>query len=923
MSIRYITYRIFALFALSMLVACSEDENILFEEAEGVEMKGVVPTMTRAGVSVPELEDYVGKKEFANNDRAVFVSIKRTSNPISQFTYQDIEFVCSASTTADGVTSIGWSRDKDTGTGGGNARPDRIYWSDATHEHTFIGYCAPQQGEGASFDWKKPENSEVYYGSIGDPTNFSTDHPENNVIDFRSTFDGETESLSGNVALCKNDILLTYSTSIKASDAIAKLQFYHGLAQVRVIVNISDFAAGGGDDTKSTVSNMILEDMLTMYKWCQLSARTEQLVGTDQNAINGLYSGYSVSYDQRKSVNLWIPQPKGVGEKSSRTFTFYGLAVPTAITETSPLQFSFTVQYPDPMKPEDMKSHTYKASIKDIQFDAGKCTTINISLNHKNEKMTVAAEYDDWEFIDTPDEGQLKKNGTFLDTTERSAVTILGDEKATVDDATWLYVDTKDNKIKDVYGNDGSKEHPFQISTALQLLSFAYEVKGGTDAKPRVSTNYKDLKDSSKTLSGAFDFTDYYVALDAGLTLQATEKKTRKELEINNPNIDKSSGSAWDNAPSAVLSWIGIGDTGKPFNGQFSGGVRQISRLYGSPFFIELGSEAHVGQLILEDVIDVIGDGGFVEKNSGVICACKMDGNVTSESNNSPVGSFVGTNAGLIFACYHIGDLTAKNASVVGGLVGENTESGKIVASYNFGKITTQVTDGPSAVWKYGVLGKGTAESVYGCFYDHTKASNVSNVAPSTTMSSSYPSLPMPTVDMIRKSFAGDKDATIQTFITQQDVNNYNAALLGAVKVGDPLEYTQEQFSNLTSVEISKDMFEFFNCFGYGFGYDEYVATLPATHPPFSNFTDEDIITLLTALKKECKHNEVSANAFNAKLPGAKKVGDIKNLSLNAIINSWTTEYQDAIANAQGEEWKTHYATHYYVAQPANYPYVY
>lgn len=809
MNIRFLTYRILAFIAISMLVACSdEDDNILPDEVDGVEMKGVIPTMTRAG-SVAELEDYVGKEEFADKDRAVFVTIKRTSNPIGQFTYANIEFVCAASTSAEGGKSIGWSRDKSKGTGGGASNPDRIYWSDAINPHTFIGFCAPLQGSGAKeFDWKN--SGGVYYGSIGDPEVYSSENPENNVIDFRSIFDSDgTETLSGNVELCKNDILLTHSTAIKANDAIAKLQFYHGLAQVRVIVNISDFAAGGGADIQSRVSDMILKQMLMMYKWRMQGVATEALEASDQSAVNSLYSGSTVDYGQRKDENLWIPKPQGVGEKSSRTFTFYGLAVPTVILEANPLKFSFNVTYPNPMKPTEMVTHPYSASIYGIRFDAGKCTTISISLNHKNEKMTIGAEYDDWEFVQTPDEGQLKKNATFLASTDRSKVTIIGDEKATVDDATWLYVDTKDNnKIKDIYGNDGSKAHPFQISTADQLLSFAYEVKG----TERKAVNYTNLSGTSSNFQagGAFDFTNYYVALDAGITLQATEKKTKKELEIENPNIDKSSGSAYDNAPSGILYWIGIGDTGKPFNGQFLGGVRLISRLNGKPFFIELGPKAHVGQLILEDVVEIEGDGGFAETNEGVICACKVDGNVSSQSSSQPVGSLVGTNSGLIFACYHIGDLTATSASVVGGLVGENTASGKIVASYNFGKITANGT------YKYGVLGKGYVpdgqtscnESVYGCFYDHTKASNVSNVAPEGATATAFPSAPKSTVDMIRNSFAG----------------------------------------SATSTDVT---------------------------------------------------------------------------CLNGIINQWVTTNFDAIKEAQGEEWANHFKAHYYVSQPANYPYVY
>lgn len=802
MNIKCIRYCSFAVITLLLFIACSENENLVTDNSTRVEMIGVTNSVTRSG-TVAELEDYVGKSEFEDKDRAVFVKIARTENAITSFTYSDIKFECSVNQTA-GVTSIGWSRVKEEG------KPDRIYWSDATNPHTFTGYCTPQQGTGEKdFDWKKKtvNDKECYYGSIGDPTDFIIDH-----IDFRSSYDASnTETKSGNVELCKNDILLTHSEEITAQDAIAKLYFYHGLAQVRVIVNISDFAEGGGDDIKSKVSDMVLEKMLMLYKWNQLGVKTEMLTEDDQSALSGIYGSTNTpAYDQRKDVKLWIPRPNGVGEKSSRIFTFYGLAVPTQIPEDtqSPLSFSFKVAYPDPMKPTDMKDHTYKASIKGIHFDSGKCTTITISLNHKNEKMTVGAQYDDWEFENTPDQGSLKKNSTFLEDTDpqRTRINIIGDETATVDDATWLYIDPTTQKILDVYGNDGSSAKPFNISTADQLLAFAYEVKGGTTDKPRISKQYMGLDNNTHTLSSNFDFTGYTVTLDAGITLQATEKTTKHELKNQKPNIQDTD----DEYTSAAndVEWIGIGDTGQPFNGVFNGGVRLISRLYGKPFFAELGPKAHVEELILESVIGINGDGGFAEVNNGVICASKVDGKVTSRSSNKPVGSFVGTNTGLIFACFHIGDLIAENATVVGGLVGENTKRtgatycGKIVASYNFGKITADKT------YKYGVLGHGTEESVYGCFYDKTKASNVSEVAPSVTMTATYPSSFMTTISMIRNSFVGAPDNT-------------------------------------------------------------------------------------------------------------------ENSCLNGIINNWAEGFKVYIKDTQGEEWVNHYKSHYYVSQPASYPYVY
>lgn len=768
MNIKHFTYRILTLVIIVSLAACSDEDKARLDNMECVEMTGINAQMTRA-VQVADLEDYVGKKEFDNADRAVFVTIKRKMNAIPQFTYSDIEFICAASTSAEGVTSIGWSRDKNTGTTGGSsteAHPDRIYWSDATNPHTFIGFCAPQQGDGQkAFDWKK-ENG-VFYGSIGDPTAYSADeNNSNHLIDFRSTFDAEGhETVSGNVELCKNDILLTYSTEVTAQDAIAKLYFHHGLAQVRVVVNISDFAAGGGDDTKSTVSDMILKNMLTMYKWQQDSVATKVLESGDQEALNDIYGSTNTPlYDQRKDFNLWIPNPSGIGENSSRTFTFYGMVVPTEILESNPLAFSFKVTYPNPMDPSEMKDHTYKSSIKNIRFDAGKCTTISISLNHRNEKMTIGAEYDDWEFIATPDQGELKKNSTFLTTTARKTgtdrnapgVTIGGDPLATEDDATWLYL--SGSEVLDVYGNNGTKEKPYTISTADQLLSFAYEVQDGRT------------------------FEDKYVKLDADIVLQPNLDVLRDETGFYTLN------SEGDRVDAVGVTWPGIGTFGatqedsKVFNGTFLAGNRIVKRLFGSPFFVNIGPKGRIDALLLEEVLGVTSGGGALASlNQGVICAStvtsvkfgsfnieKKDEMIMVKSGenynsveSSVAGPLVGRNEGLVFSCHSQGTFTT-DAARVGGLVGYNT--GALVVSYAATKETTS-SSASERIYR-GIVGYNDYKKYYSsterqdnefgtityCFFDKTIANNVGEE------SSLQEVHPKTTIEMKKSDFIGDND---------------------------------------------------------------------------------------------------------------------------------------------------------------------
>lgn len=691
------------LFILAPLafIACSDpvsETDVIPEYA--VEMMGVTPRLTRsAGIEVADLTDYVGRNDFSPNDVAVLTSIRRTDSPINQFTYKDLEFL---------FKDNGWSRIAGRGTtaiGGTTGAPDRIYWSDATSPHTFIGFCTPQQGNDAkAFDWNKYTQGslETYYGSLGDPT-------VTGYIDYTSEYASDEETVSGNEKLRKDDILLTYSTQIKAEDAVARLRFHHGLAQVRVIVNISDFAAGGGADTSSVVSDMKLLQMLTMYKWNQTDSTTVQLASTDATALSSIYPTSTPLYNQRKDVKLWIPEPKGRGERSNKTFTFYGLAVPTEIIQSSPLYFSFKVTYPDPMNPTKMQDKIYRSSIHGIRFGSGKCTTINISLNHKNEKMTVGAEYDDWDFVDSPDQGALKKNSTFLASTERgtgevvngvvNGITILGDAGATADDATWLYYNGE--KVVDVYGNDGTKDKPFTISTAKQLLSFAYEVKG-TERHNVTQTD---------TISGGWNFCGKYVKLDADIHLQTVE--TVDSLTRNKQYVDKDGVQ--------LLNWIGIGDATNTFNGYFDGGGRHITHLYGKAFFSNIGGWAAISEINLSDVVRVTDHGALAEINGGFIYACRVEGEVDNFTSDY-VGSLCGDNTGFIFACIHNGTVKGtKSGAKVGGLLGRN--EGTLAVSYHTGAIKGSKT--------YGVEERAFAGSkTYACYYNSTLAKPTDSVDP-------------------------------------------------------------------------------------------------------------------------------------------------------------------------------------------------
>lgn len=590
----------------ALLCSCSAGERPFQEE--NLEIRNLIATIDGGTVTraVAELGVSVGRTGFRTDDRIVFTTIRRTSNPLTQFTYSNIRYYY--------YEGKSWEREE------GNL-PEKIYWTDGASEHTFIGYSLP------ATDYHWTDNGDgTYAGELG--------HGET-----------ELDFTSGNGAISVEDLLLDYNTKTIAETGglSTKVSFNHALSNVRVIVNIKNFAASSGAvDTRVTVSDLRLLDQPARFTW-----------GGDSRTLRVL--DFGAAEQTVKDILLWIPDADGEGTAQSKTFTFYGLTTPQDETfhaingNDRPLEFSFTVTYPDPMNPTgDPLVRTYAGSFSTpVNFHSGQCTTLNISLNHKDEQMFMGVEYNDWNYVSTPDLGELRKKSTFMDIT--SPVTTHDMAAATADDATWLYQDGE--TVKDIYGNDGSLEHPYRISTSLQMLSFAKEVSGG------------------------FTFLGKYVRQDADITMQSSTRKTSAE-----------------DAESSVspVNWIGIGDDTHPFQGAYLGGNRFVNRLCGKPLFANLGENAYVKQLQITTIGTITGGGALAESNAGMIGGCRIVDDVTVSG-----GAIAGSNSGVIYACSHIGITTGT-----AGLVDTNT--GSIIGCYQAGDV-----DGGTA-FSIAATGSGT-----------------------------------------------------------------------------------------------------------------------------------------------------------------------------------------------------------------------
>lgn len=564
--------------ALVLLSACNADEESVTPDAS-LEINGITATigsdmaLTRADETS---KTGVGRTAFVNGDQVVLTTIKRKNNTVDKFSYSNICY------DYDGTS---WERS------GSNAQ-EKIYWTDVTNPHIFAGYCLPKTTLG--YHWVN--NNGIYSGELGHGSD---------AIDFSS----------GNDVIKDEDLLISYSDSTIAQTGGASTEVYftHALSNVCVIVNIADYAAKDLD-MQVDISEMKVLNQPCVFTW-----------GGNGKEITPL--NFGDASQKKKDITLWRKSVDGDG--GSKTFKFYGLTTPQNETyrgingNDNPIELKFTVKYPDAMNNGITLENKYKSSISGVEFKSGVCTILKISLNHKGEQMGMDVSYSDWNYVATPDIGELVKKSTYMNMSI-DKVTIHSAENLTADDATWLYIDISDNnKVKDIYGNDGTAEKPYRITSAEQMLSFAKEVNNGND------------------------FGGKTVRLDADITMQKSA-----------------------NATDYTWAGIGTGDKSVAFNGTFLGGDRYINHLKGSPLFISLGTGARVEQLYITTTGEV-NDGALAGTNNGVIGACKVIDETTTTS-----GALVGTNNGTIYACFHTGAADGVK------LVGTNGENAKTVGCY-------------------------------------------------------------------------------------------------------------------------------------------------------------------------------------------------------------------------------------------------
>lgn len=657
-----------------LMASCKDETETLSPMGDpSLELERVDAVISTSATRATTNNDYIGRDVFVSGDRMVLTKMQRSSKPLVGFSYQGVNYGYSGSAWDRAVGSDGMPTD---------GQPDRIYWSDNASPHTFIGYAIPQAWDAGK--WVNTEN--IYSGQFT-----YTEDPETHqkTVDFSAISTEMEDILDSNkqptgqkidkkgTNLKKEDLLLTHSTQMFADPGglTTTLHYRHALASLRVIIDIQGFAPSTyAEDVRTTIDNLVVLNQPYKYTW-HSAITGEGFTMPDGTVIPGWGVANSTKVDDGTvDIKAWQPRPAGEGSGQAKVFTFYSLIVPGKQTGFG---IKYKVHYPKYLNPAEIQDKDYQAVLKDkdgndvtINFLPGYTTTIRVSLNHEGEPVYIGAEYIDWENVETPDRSDLQKISIFLDTDKRSDVTIANDNEATKDDATWLYKNSAGNVV-DIYGNDGTRDHPYLIKTACQLLSFAYEVKYGRT------------------------FNMQYIKLDSDIYLQ-------KDLD------------------SEEISWPGVGDENHPFEGFFYGGDRKILRLKGNPLFGCIGETAVVDKINFDKVLGVTGSGVIAQKNKGLICGCFLEGDITgTNSSTSYTGSIVGENDSFIIACAHVGKVSGYGT--VGGLVGFN--NGTVMACYHSGEIiglggTTNIH---ATVGKRGDGTNGTNKSImFSCYFDES-----------------------------------------------------------------------------------------------------------------------------------------------------------------------------------------------------------
>ncbi len=247
---------------------------------------------------------------------------------------------------------------------------------------------------------------------------------------------------------------------------------------------------------------------------------------------------------------------------------------------------------------------------------------------------------------------------------------------------------------------DGSKDHPYQIKDAEDLLAFAEEVNKSNRDEPEADINIWAELRNDIDLNPSYTYN------------QSTDQWTDAEGKA----VEESKLEEW--APIAD-------DSDYPYTGTFEGNGHTISGLFINNsstnddyfgLFGVIGGGGNVTNLTVEGSVtvnilekfsgDLVIAGGVTGMNLGNVNNCTNKVNVTVTDNKTIytyVGGVSGVNYGNVSNCSNQVIITATaDAAQIGGVVGQNQSNGSIEICNNTGAVNGTGQD----IYTGGVAGR-------------------------------------------------------------------------------------------------------------------------------------------------------------------------------------------------------------------------
>ena len=265
---------------------------------------------------------------------------------------------------------------------------------------------------------------------------------------------------------------------------------------------------------------------------------------------------------------------------------------------------------------------------------------------------------------------------------------------------------------------DSNDNNLIEITTLAQLDAMRYDLDG--DGVPSGAVATKIKYSTAFNTSQAGFFCDACIGYELMNELDFDTDDDGSTWTVVN---GEPTGDSDDTYYNDRAGWLPIGSSASQFSATFDGNGHLIKNLFINRATDDIGlfgvidASAVLTEITLFDAA-VIGQrytGSLVGLNYGMVRASYVNGGVNGRvTGTRDVGGLLGVNSGTLSTSFSA--ITVSGADSLGGLIGTNTLSGRVINTYSIGSVSGT----GSANYIGGLIGvvSGAASTVTGSYWD-------------------------------------------------------------------------------------------------------------------------------------------------------------------------------------------------------------